>query len=89
MTNRWIIKLHVTRQNVFVGITRDDVTKAVTYKMQETAKMEFTHDDVRIGSRKYDSIYGGELTASKFTLDAVRLKSLYIVFDFSFTNVQL
>jgi hypothetical protein len=79
----------VTRQNVFGGITRDGVTKAVTYKMQETAKREFTHDGVRIGSRQYDNIYGGELTASDFTLDAVKLKSLYIVFDFSFISVQL
>jgi hypothetical protein len=52
--------------------------------MHETAKRKITHDDVRIGSMQYDNIYGGELTASEFTLDAVRLKSLYIVFDFSF-----
>jgi hypothetical protein len=86
---KWIIKLRVTRQNVFGGFTCDGVTKAVTYKMQETAKREITHDSVRIGSRQYDSIYSGELTASEFTLDAVRLKTLYIVFYFSFIRVQL
>ena len=59
-------------------------SKAITYKMQETAMKEFTHDGVRIGSRQYDNIFGGELTASEFTLDAIRLKTLYIVFDFSF-----
>ena len=73
----------------FGGFTRDGVTKAVTYKTQETAKRKFTHNGVRIGSRQYDNIYGGELTASEFTLDAVSLKSLYIVFDFSFISVQL
>ena len=79
----------MTGQNIFGGFTRDGVTKAVTYKMQETAMKEFTFDGVRIGSRQYDDIYGGELTASEFTLDAVRLKTLYIVFDFSFISVQL
>jgi hypothetical protein len=59
------------------------------YKIQETAKREFTHDGVRIGSRQYDSIYGGELTASEFTLDVVRLKTLYILFDVSFIGVRL
>ena len=89
LAKRWIIKLHMTRQNVFGGFTRDSFTKVVTYKTQETAKREFTHDGVRIGSRQYDSIYSGELTVSEFTLDAVRLKTLYIVFDFSFIRVQL
>jgi hypothetical protein len=52
------------RQNVFGGFTRDGVTKAVTYKTQETDKREFTNDGVRIGSMQYNNIYGGELTAS-------------------------
>ena len=77
------------RQNVFGRFTRDGVTKAVTYKIQEMAKRQFTHDGVRIGSRQYASIYGGEFTASEFTLDVVRLKTLYIVFDFSFISVEL
>ena len=76
----------MTRQNVFGGFTRDGVTKAVTYKMQETAKRKFTHDDIRIGSRQYESFYGNELTASGFTRDAVRPKNLYIVFYFSFVK---
>ena len=76
----------MTRQNVFGGFTRDGVTKAVTYKIQETAKRQVTHDGVRSGSRQYESFYGGELTASGFTRDTVRLKNLYIVFYFSFVK---
>ena len=55
--------------------------------MHVTAQIIFLNEGVKIGSRQYDNIYGGELTASEFTLDAVRLKTLYIVFDFSFISV--
>ena len=74
----------MTRQRVFGGIIHDGVTKAVKSKLHVTDKMEFIHDDVRSGSRQYDDNYGGELTASEVTLDAVRPNNLYIVFDFSF-----
>ena len=79
----------MTRQRVFGGIIHDGVSKTVKSKLHVTAKMEFTHDGVRIGSRQYDDNYGGELTASELTLDAVRPYNLYIVFDFSFISVQL
>ena len=55
----------------FGDLTRDGVTKAVTFKLQETAKRRIIHDDVRSGSRQYESFFGGELTASGFTRDAV------------------
>ena len=74
----------MTRQRVFGGITHDGITKAIKSNLHVTAKMKFTHDDVRNGSRQYDDNYGGELTASELTLDAVRPNNLYIVFDFSF-----
>jgi hypothetical protein len=38
-------------QEGFGGFTRDGVTKAVTYKIQETAKRQVTHDGARYGSR--------------------------------------
>ena len=37
-------------------------------------------DGVRSGSRQYEYHYGGELTASDLTLDAVMIQNLYIVF---------
>ena len=74
----------MTRQRVFGGITHDGVTKAVKSKLHVMSKIKFTHDGVRSGSRQYDDNYGGELTASELTLDAIRPNNLYIVFDFSF-----
>jgi hypothetical protein len=74
----------VTRHRVFVEIIHNSVSEAVKSKLHVTAKMEFTHDDVRSGSRQYDDNYGGELTASELILDVVRPYNLYIVFDFSF-----
>ena len=48
----------------FRDLTRDSVTKAVTFKLQETAKRWITRDDVRSDSRQSVEFYGGELTAS-------------------------
>jgi hypothetical protein len=41
-------------------------------------------DCIKSRSKQYESFFGGELTASGFTRDAVRPKNLYIVFYFSF-----
>jgi hypothetical protein len=70
----------------FGDLTRDGVTKAVTFKLQETVKRRIIHDGVRSGSRQYENFYGSELTASGFTRDAVKPKNLYIVFYFSFVK---
>ena len=37
-------------------------------------------DGVKSGSRQYEYYFGGELTASDLTLDAVMIQNLYIVF---------
>ena len=37
-------------------------------------------DGVRSGSRQYEYYFGGELTVSHLSLDAVRIQNLYIVF---------
>ena len=37
-------------------------------------------DGFRSGSRQYEYYFGGELTASDLTLDAVMTQNLYIVF---------
>jgi hypothetical protein len=49
------------------------VAKAVTYNLKIDDPEYVKSDGVRSGSRKYEYYFGGELTASDLTLDAVKM----------------
>jgi hypothetical protein len=57
----------------FVTTSPFRVAKAVTYVTNRDGPECVKSDSVRSGSRQYEYYFGGELTASDLTLDAVRM----------------
>ena len=64
----------------FVTASRYKMPRPSRVNAKRDGPESIKSDGVRSGSRQYEYYFGGELTASHLSLDAVRIQNIYIVF---------